>query len=63
MLRYRSESIKAGPTVKKALTGHRKILGCMKKKDEAGLLRALSDHLNYSREDIRKLSLATQKSP
>lgn len=56
MLRYRSESLRSAPTVKEALDGHRRILECLKNKDEKGLISALMDHLNYSKVDIRKLA-------
>jgi DNA-binding GntR family transcriptional regulator len=56
MLRYRSESLKSAPTVREALKGHRRILECLKSKDEHGLIAALTDHLNHSRVDIRKLA-------
>jgi DNA-binding GntR family transcriptional regulator len=56
MLRYRSESLRSAPTVEEALKGHRRILECLKNKDENGLVNALMDHLNYSKDDIRKLA-------
>lgn len=56
MLRYRSESLRSAPTVEEALKGHRRILECLKNKDEKGLVDALMDHLNYSKDDIRKLA-------
>ena len=52
MLRYRSEGLKSELTVKEAIQGHRKILDCLKNKDEKGLVAALMDHLEGSREDI-----------
>jgi DNA-binding GntR family transcriptional regulator len=54
MLRYRSESIKTAPSVENALVGHARILAGLKNKDMNGLEAALVEHLNYSREDIRK---------
>jgi len=53
MLRYRVESIKTVETMAEALRGHEKMLSCLKNKDEEGLVSALSDHLSWSKEDIR----------
>lgn len=52
MLRYRTEGLKSEVTVKEAIQGHRRILDCLKNKDEKGLVAALMDHLEGSREDI-----------
>jgi DNA-binding GntR family transcriptional regulator len=57
MLRYRSESIKSSPTVTEALKGHRRILDCLKQKDEDGLVAALLAHLDYSKNDIRNQTM------
>lgn len=54
MLRYRAESIKSLETVREALKGHRKILQCLKAKDEKGLEEAMTMHLQFSKEDIRR---------
>lgn len=62
MLRYRSESLKSSPTVKEALKGHHRILECLKTKNENGLVEALMDHLNYSRDDIRKQTLPSSNT-
>jgi len=54
MLRYRSESIKTEKSVKSALSGHKRILECLKNKDLAGLESELVTHLNSARTDIRE---------
>lgn len=54
MLRFRAESIKTKETVQAALNGHQRILKCLKNKDIEGLEAAMTAHLNYSKEDIRK---------
>ena len=54
MLRFRAESIKTKETVQAALNGHERILECLKNKDLEGLEAAMTAHLNYSKEDIRK---------
>jgi DNA-binding GntR family transcriptional regulator len=54
MLRFRAESIKTEETVRKALDGHESILECLNNKDLDGLEVAMTAHLNYSKEDIRK---------
>lgn len=54
MLRFRAESIKTEETVQDALEGHVRILECLKKKDLKGLEGAMTDHLRYSRNSIRK---------
>lgn len=62
MLRYRAESLRASPTIKVALEGHRRILECLQSKDEKGLEAALVDHLNYSKDDISKQTLSKKKA-
>jgi DNA-binding GntR family transcriptional regulator len=54
MLRFRAHSIKTKKTVEEALTGHERILKCLKNKDAEGLEAAMTAHLNDSKEDIRK---------
>lgn len=54
MLRYRTESIKTERSVKSALSGHTRILQCLKCKDLAGLESELVAHLNSARTDIRE---------
>jgi len=54
MLRYRVESIKTFETMAQALRGHEKMLSFLKNKDEEGLMNALLDHLEWSKEDITR---------
>lgn len=56
MYRYRSESLKTMMSVQSAFEGHEMILEKLKDKDETGLEKALIDHLNYSRNDIREIA-------
>lgn len=62
MLRYRAESIKTTASIKNALDGHRRMVECLKEKDEQGLVAALIDHLEWSKEDIRKKALKVRKN-
>lgn len=54
MLRYRAASIKSIETVREALQGHEKILQCMRAQDKKGLEDAMTEHLEYSKQDIRR---------
>jgi DNA-binding GntR family transcriptional regulator len=54
MLRYRAASVKALPSLHSALEGHKRIVQCIKQKDATRLQTELIQHLNYSKEDIRK---------
>lgn len=54
MLRYRAESINSNETVKEALKGHKKILVCLRARDETGLEAAMYSHLEFSKKDIRR---------
>lgn len=57
MLRYRAASLRDMQAVQTALEDHARILDLLKKRDEPGLEQALIDHLNYSKEDIRRSAL------
>jgi len=54
MLRYRTESIKTTQTIGLALHGHEQMLECLKKGDEEGLVKMLTAHLKWSKEDIKR---------
>jgi DNA-binding GntR family transcriptional regulator len=54
MLRYRAASVRVIPSIKEALKGHKKIVACLKRRDDKGLQAEIVAHLNYSKEDIRK---------
>ncbi len=58
MLRYRAASIKMAPSVTRALEGHKQIVQYLKQKDAVGLQAELIEHLNFSKEDIRKQATA-----
>lgn len=57
MLRFRSESIRTSETVEEAIQGHERIVAMIMKKDEKGLEAAMSTHLDFSQNDIRKRAL------
>jgi DNA-binding GntR family transcriptional regulator len=52
MLRYRIESLYRKETALVAIEGHRKILECLRKKDENGLESALGEHLEFAKQSI-----------
>lgn len=56
MYRYRTESLRTMTSVQAAFEGHEMILNKLKDRDETGLEKALIDHLNYSRNDIRDIA-------
>ncbi len=58
MLRYRSESMKSMESVQHAFAGHEMILEMLKQKDEQGLENALIDHLEFSRDNIKKMAFS-----
>jgi DNA-binding GntR family transcriptional regulator len=53
MLRYRIESLYRKETALVAIEGHRKILECVRKKDEKGLESALREHLEFAKQSIQ----------
>ena len=53
MLRYRAASLKTESSVRIALNEHRNILECLKKKNKNCLEKALNEHLNHSKDNIR----------
>jgi DNA-binding GntR family transcriptional regulator len=54
MLRYRIESLYLPETALRAIQGHRRILECLKARDEAGLEQAIRDHLEQSKIDTQR---------
>ncbi len=52
MLRYRVESLYVSENGLRAVSGHRRILGCLVKKDNIGIEAAIRDHLEQSKRDI-----------
>jgi DNA-binding GntR family transcriptional regulator len=57
MLRYRAASLRNLKAVEIALEDHARILERLKRRDAAGLEKALEEHLVYSKEDIRRSAL------
>jgi len=53
MLRYRIESLYEKETALMAIEGHRKILDCLKRKDEKGLESAMREHLEFAKQSIQ----------
>ena len=54
MLRYRIESLYLAETALRAIAGHRRILGCIRSKDEGGVEAAIRAHLEQSKRDIHR---------
>jgi GntR family transcriptional regulator, rspAB operon transcriptional repressor len=54
MFRYRTESMKTRASVQQAFNGHVSILEKLKQKDEEGLKQAIIEHLEFSRDNIRR---------
>jgi DNA-binding GntR family transcriptional regulator len=52
MLRYRIESLYVSENGLRAVSGHRRILECLEKKDPIGIEAAIRDHLEQSKRDI-----------
>lgn len=53
MLRYRMESLHQPETALEVIRGHRRILECIRRKDDAGVEKAIGDHLEFSKRSIR----------
>ncbi|MFV0436378.1 MAG: GntR family transcriptional regulator [Desulfopila sp.] len=62
MLRYRVASIKTIETMTEALRGHEKMLLSLRNGDEQGLVDALRDHLERSKEDISRNRYTTDEN-
>lgn len=54
MLRYRIESLYVVESGLRAVGGHRRVLECLEKKDEIGIEAAIREHLEQSKQDIRR---------
>jgi DNA-binding GntR family transcriptional regulator len=59
MLRYRVESLYVAESGLRAVSGHRRVLECLEKKDEMGIEAAIRDHLEQSKRDIRRFAFET----
>jgi DNA-binding GntR family transcriptional regulator len=53
MLRYRQKALHRQESGLAAIAGHRRILECLGRGDEDGLRRAMKDHIEQSKEDVR----------
>jgi DNA-binding GntR family transcriptional regulator len=53
MLRYRIESLHNADTAMRAISGHRKILDCIKNSDKEGVGSAVKKHLEWVKVDIK----------
>ena len=56
MLRYRVESLYVSENGLRAVSGHRRILECLAKKDNMGIEAAIRDHLEQSKRDIHRFA-------
>jgi DNA-binding GntR family transcriptional regulator len=56
MLRYRIESLYVAESGLRAVTGHRRVLACLEKKDEPGIEAAIREHLEQSKRDILRFA-------
>jgi DNA-binding GntR family transcriptional regulator len=56
MLRYRIESIYIAESGLRAVSGHRRILECLEKKDDIGIEAAIRAHLEQSKRDIHRFA-------
>ena len=61
MLRYRIESLYLSETALRAIQGHRRILECLKARDEAGLEKAIRDHLEQSKIDTQRYAFGKKE--
>jgi DNA-binding GntR family transcriptional regulator len=56
MLRYRIESLYVAESGLRAVSGHRRVLECLEKKDDIGIEAAIREHLEQSKRDIRRFA-------
>jgi DNA-binding GntR family transcriptional regulator len=54
MLRYRVESLYLPETALRAIAGHRRILDCLREKNEEDFEAAVREHLEQSKQDIHR---------
>lgn len=62
MLRYRIEALYLPETGLRAIGGHRRILDCMRQRDEKGIKSAIREHLEQSKREIQRYAFG-RKSP
>ena len=54
MLRYRIESLYLAQTALRAIEDHRRIVACIRAKDEQGIASAIRDHLEFVRSSVQR---------
>ena len=62
MLRYRVESLYLPETALRAIAGHRRILDCLKEKNEKDFEAAVREHLMQSKQDIHRYAFEERHS-
>jgi DNA-binding GntR family transcriptional regulator len=63
MLRYRIESIFGKENVVRAISGHKKIMDCIQRKDLKGIDKAIRAHIEQSKTDIRRYAFKDKGMP
>lgn len=61
MLRYRIESLYLPETALHAIEDHRRILACIKAKDEQGVDAAIREHLDFVKSSVRRYAFEEKK--
>jgi DNA-binding GntR family transcriptional regulator len=62
MLRYRIEALDLPETGLRAIIGHRRILHCMRERDEKGIKHAIKEHLEQSKLEIQRYAFGKNKT-
>ena len=62
MLRYRIESLYLPKSALMAIRGHRRILDCIKRKEDRGIEGTIRDHLEKSKKDIQRYAFSKDHS-
>jgi GntR family transcriptional regulator, rspAB operon transcriptional repressor len=62
MLRYRRKALHLAESGLTAIAGHRKIMECLAKADEESLRRAMQEHIEQSKEDIRRRAFEEEEA-
>ena len=62
MLRYRIEALYLPETGLRAIVGHRRILDCMREKDEKGIEPAIREHLEQSKLEIQRYAFGKKQT-
>ncbi|MBN2126405.1 MAG: GntR family transcriptional regulator [Deltaproteobacteria bacterium] len=61
MLRYRMESLYLAETALEAISGHYRIVECIRGKDESGIDLAIREHLDFARDSVRKYAFREKR--